>query len=143
MTDLGFNGFIDKCENYFGRRATRALLFVIILTILVVCLNTLWDMVVVPLISSMRVVIRFQSASGYWDLFKTFTIILLGGALSITLVSNWRFRRTEQEFLKIMNEALEDPKLRDLLEEMRAEEALKRTAPKNSIVGQVVEDPPS
>ena len=143
MVDLGFNGFIDKCENYFGRRPTKALLFVIILTILVVCLNTLWDMVVVPLISSMRVVIRFQSASGYWDLFKTSTIILLGGALSITLVSNWRFRRTEQEFLKIMNEALEDPNLRDLLEEMQAEEALKRTAPKNSIVGQVVEDPPS
>ena len=70
MFDLGFNGFIDKCENYFGRRPTKVLLFVIILTILVVCLNTLWDMMMVPLISSMRAVIRFQSASSYWDLFK-------------------------------------------------------------------------
>lgn len=149
MVDLGVNNLFDKVESHFGKWFTRIALLIMILTIMVVCLNTLWTMAVVPFVSSVEAVIKFQSVSSYWDLFKTGTILVLAGALSITLVSNWRFRkeevRVQQTFEKMtakIDEALNDPRLTAVLDQIHAEQALKNSAPKTSIVGQVVEDPP-
>lgn len=149
MIDLGVNNLFDKVENHFGKWFTRIALFIMILTLMVVCLNTIWTIAVEPLIVSVKEAIQFQSVSSYWDLFKTATILLLGGALSLTLVSNWRFRKSEirvqktvEEFAAKLDEVFNDPRSKALMDELDAKHTLQNSAPKTSIVGQVVEDPP-
>ena len=104
MVDFGFSGVIEKIEKYFGQFVAKALLLIIILVIAVVGLSTIYNVGVVPFLLAVQGVIEAQSLSSYWDLIKTFTILILAIALSVSLVGNWKFRKVEQENQRMIDQ---------------------------------------
>ena len=115
MFDLGISGFIEKVETRFGRWMASVLLLLIVLTIAAICLNTLYTMIVLPLVESLHAVLVTQAFSfgSYWDILKNITILILAGVLAFNFIKSYKpkkQREEEQELINKLESALEDVK---------------------------------
>jgi membrane protein implicated in regulation of membrane protease activity len=115
MFDLGISGFIEKVETRFGRWVANILLLLIVLTIAAICLNTLYTMIVLPLIEALHAVLVTQtfSFSSYWDILKNITILILAGVLAFNFIKSYKpkkQREEERELIKKFDSAIEDIK---------------------------------
>ena len=99
MFDLGISGFIDKVEARFGRFAANVLLLLIVLTIAAICLNTLYTMILLPLITSLHAVLVTNafSFSSYWDILKNILILILAGVLAFNFIKSYKPKKQREE----------------------------------------------
>ena len=99
MFDLGISGFIDKVEARFGRFAANVLLLLIVLTIAAICLNTLYTMILLPLITSLHAVLVTNAFSfgSYWDILKNILILILAGVLAFNFIKSYKPKKQREE----------------------------------------------
>lgn len=71
--DFGFDGFLDKFEQHFGKFLTKLLLLLIGLAITAVCIGIIWQYLVAP-------VVAFFGVPGRVEAFAR--IVTIGAAIS-------------------------------------------------------------
>lgn len=84
--DFGFAGLVDKFEDYFGRKVTKALLVLIAATVVSACMALIWKTFLNPLISTATKMFPAISSVHKWmALFELAVQIGLGLGLGLTI----------------------------------------------------------
>ncbi len=94
--DLGFGSFLEKFEQHFGLRATKAFLVLIGLAVCALCLGAIWQWLIAPLLDFLQSPNRFQVVVRLLLIF-----VAAGGGMAIGLMltsafKGWRIIKNSQ-----------------------------------------------
>lgn len=59
--DFGFDGFLDKFEQHFGKAATKCLLLLIGMAIAAVCIGLIWQWLISPVLTFLQAPGRMEA----------------------------------------------------------------------------------
>lgn len=100
--DLGFSGVIEKFEDYWGKRATGWLLFLIGLAIAAVSLGAIWQWIVSPILVFFKSPLWVNTVAA---LFNAALIVGAGVTIGLWLSSAFIYFKRTRQLRKIVEDA--------------------------------------
>lgn len=102
VMDLGFSGVIEKFEEHWGKRLTRALLMLIGLGVAAVCMGAIWEWLISPLLSFFQTPVWGETIGSLLWVALTIGFGVAAGISIAASLGTWRKEKlTRRHFDKV------------------------------------------